>query len=53
MDFVVIQMRRNGIEVKRDLLGDEPRQIGELIITNSDDARDRADQSCAAAARIL
>lgn len=41
MDFVVIQMRRNGIEVKRELLGDEPRQIGELLIANSDDSKGR------------
>jgi len=36
MDFFVIQMRQNGVEVKRELLGDQPRLIGNLVITNSD-----------------
>ncbi len=42
MDFFVIQMRQNGVEVKREMLGDQPRLIGDLVITNGDDSRGRS-----------
>ncbi len=41
MDFVVYQMRKLGIEVKKELLGDQPQLIGDLVITTSADARGR------------
>lgn len=41
MDFVVYQMRKLGIEVKKELLGDQPQLIGDLVITTAADARGR------------
>ena len=32
MDVTVYLMRKNGVEVKRELLGDEPRYLGDLYI---------------------
>lgn len=41
MDFVVYQMRKLGIEVKKELLGDQPQLVGNLVITSAADARGR------------
>ena len=32
MQVIVYQMRRNGVEIARELLGDEARNIGELRV---------------------
>lgn len=41
MDFVVYQMRNQGVEIKKELLGDQPQLIGDLVITSAADARGR------------
>jgi hypothetical protein len=37
MQVIVYQMRRNGVEIARELLGDEARNIGELRLGVFDD----------------
>ncbi|MAF02046.1 MULTISPECIES: hypothetical protein [Herbaspirillum] len=41
MDVVVFQLRKNGVEVKQQLLGDQPRLIGDLVITAREGTRGR------------
>ncbi|WDZ97337.1 hypothetical protein Herbaro_05985 [Herbaspirillum sp. WKF16] len=41
MDFVVYQMRKQGVEIKKELLGDQPQLIGDLVITCAADMRGR------------
>ncbi len=41
MQVIVYQMRRNGVEIARELLGDEARNIGELRVGVFEDGNRR------------
>ncbi|WP_017451521.1 hypothetical protein [Herbaspirillum rubrisubalbicans] len=41
MQVIVYQMRRNGVEIARELLGDEAHNIGELRVVVFDDGDGR------------
>ncbi len=41
MDFVAYQMPKQGVEIKKELLGDQPQLIGDLVTTAAADVRGR------------